>query len=90
MCIARTPASITAVFTLSQRRQVNVCLVCFEHQVRTGEWRVGDLTPLDGEDDADDKAANSEPSGSELPAVSPFDPSLATALALSTRRPARR
>src|SRR6185312_1790773 len=40
MCVARQPASITSVWTLPGRVQVNVCRPCLEEQVRSGEWEI--------------------------------------------------
>ena len=39
-CIAKSPAGITAVWTLPNRVQVNVCRPCLEEQVRSGEWEI--------------------------------------------------
>jgi hypothetical protein len=39
-CVAKTPAPITAVWTLPGRVQVNVCRPCLEEQIRSGEWEV--------------------------------------------------
>ncbi len=40
VCIAKTTASITAVWTLPQRTQVNVCKPCLDKQIRDGVWEV--------------------------------------------------
>lgn len=40
VCVARTPAAISAVFTTPQRRQVNVCRACLDYMVRNGEWEL--------------------------------------------------
>jgi hypothetical protein len=39
-CVARNAASVTAVWTLPARVQVNVCRPCLEEQVRSGEWQI--------------------------------------------------
>ncbi|HKO43936.1 MAG TPA: hypothetical protein VJU84_11730 [Pyrinomonadaceae bacterium] len=39
-CTARTPASITVVWTLPARRQISVCSPCIEEMVRSGEWEI--------------------------------------------------
>lgn len=39
-CVALTPEPITAVWTPSQRRQVNVCRACLDEMVRAGQWEV--------------------------------------------------
>jgi hypothetical protein len=40
VCVARTPAPVTAVWTTPDRRHVQVCGACLEEMVRNGEWEV--------------------------------------------------
>jgi len=44
-CVARSPAPITAVWTLPGKTQINVCSACLDEQVRTGEWIVEGARP---------------------------------------------
>ena len=44
-CVARTPAPITAVWTMPGVRQIDVCSACLDEQVRTGAWIVEGARP---------------------------------------------
>lgn len=39
-CVAKRAAAITAVWTLPNRIQMNVCRPCLEEQVLSGEWEI--------------------------------------------------
>jgi hypothetical protein len=39
-CVARTPAAITAVWTVPGARQIDVCSACLDEQIRTATWVV--------------------------------------------------
>jgi len=39
-CVARTPAPITAVWTMPGARQIDVCSACLDEQIRTAAWIV--------------------------------------------------
>lgn len=39
-CAAKVPASVTAVWALPARRQINVCSPCLDEMVRCGEWQI--------------------------------------------------
>jgi hypothetical protein len=37
-CVALQPAPITAVWTVPEKAQINVCGACLDEQVKTGAW----------------------------------------------------
>jgi hypothetical protein len=39
-CTAKVPASITAVWALPARRQINVCSPCLDEMIRSGDWQI--------------------------------------------------
>ncbi|AUB79818.1 hypothetical protein THSYN_01815 [Candidatus Thiodictyon syntrophicum] len=45
VCVAKEGAPITAVWTVPNRTQINVCSACLNEQLRTGKWIIEGARP---------------------------------------------